>query len=65
MKYKVIEFFADLQDNNHEYNVGDSFPRVGVEVSEERCAELAGRQNKRGIPLIKEVKDKKKKTAEE
>lgn len=65
MMYKVIEFFADLQDNNHEYNVGDSFPRVGVEVSEERCAELAGRQNKRGIPLIKEVKGKKKKTAEE
>lgn len=64
MKYKVIEFFADLQDNNHAYNVGDSFPRVGVEVSEERCAELAGRQNKRGIPLIKEVKSKKK-TAEE
>lgn len=65
MMYKVIEFFADLQDNNHEYNVGDTFPRVGVEVSEERCAELAGRQNKRGIPLIKEVKSKKKKTAEE
>lgn len=66
MMYKVIEFFADLQDNNHEYNVGDTFPRVGVEVSEERIAELAGRQNKRGVPLIKEVKDKKKKkTAEE
>lgn len=65
MMYKVITSFADLQDNNHAYNVGDSFPRVGVVVSEERCAELAGRQNKRGIPLIKEVKDKKKKTAEE
>lgn len=65
MMYKVIESFADLQDNNHAYNVGDTFPRVGVEVSAERCAELAGRQNKRGVPLIAKVKDKKKKTAEE
>ena len=65
MTYKVIEFFADLQDNNHAYNVGDTFPRVGVDVTEQRCAELAGRQNKRGIPLIKEVKTKKKKTTEE
>lgn len=64
MMYKVIKSFADLKDNNHTYNVGDSFPRAGVDVSEERFAELSGRQNKQGVPLIEKVK-RKKKTAEE
>lgn len=65
MAYKVIKSFADLKDYNHEYNVGDTFPRVGVEVSAERIAELSGRQNRQGVPLIEEAKDKrKKKTAE-
>ena len=63
--YRVIKAFTDLKDNNHAYNVGDVFPRVGVEVTEERIAELAGRHNKRGVALIEKVKDrKKKKTAE-
>lgn len=66
MTYKVIKSFADLKDNNHTYNVGDTFPRAGVEVSEDRFAELSGRQNKQGVPLIEKAKDKrKKKTAEE
>ena len=41
MTYKVIEYFTDLQDNDHEYNVGDLFPRDGKEVSEERLTELS------------------------
>lgn len=53
--YKVIRLFADLQDKNHIYNVGDVFPRVGVNVSEERFAELASSNNKRGVPLIERV----------
>ena len=66
MMYKVIKFFTDLQDNNHPYNVGDSFPRAGVEVTEERVAQLAGCDNLQGVPLIKQVvKRKKKETAEE
>ena len=24
--YRVIKYFTDLQDNNHEYNVGDIYP---------------------------------------
>ena len=51
--YKVIKFFTDLQDNNHPYNAGDIFPRSGLEVSEERIAELAGSDNKQGVPLIR------------
>ena len=53
--YKVIKLFADLQDNNHVYNSGDTFPRYGVEVTEERLAELASCNNKQGVPLIEKV----------
>lgn len=57
--YKVIKFFVDLQDNNHPYNVGDAFPRKGLEVTEERLAELAGSDNKQGVPLIELVEKKR------
>ena len=50
--YRVIKFFTDLQDNDHPYDVGEPFPREGMEVSEERLAELSGSDNKRGEPLI-------------
>lgn len=55
--YKVINFFTDLQDNCHPYNVGDDFPRAGLEVSEERIAELSGKENKQGKPLIAEASE--------
>ena len=60
--YKVIRFFTDLHDNDHPYNVGDTFPRSGVSVTEERIAELASSENKQGVPLIEEVKEEPKKT---
>lgn len=56
--YKVIKLFADLQDNEHIYNVGDTFPRDGIKVTDERIAELSGCDNKRGVPLIAEDVDK-------
>ena len=68
MMYKVVKYFADLQDNNYEYQAGDTFPRRGLVVSEERLAELAGSENKQGVPLIQLVEPKTKrakKTAEE
>ncbi len=55
--YKVIKFFTDLQDNNYPYNEGDTFPRVGVEVTEGRLAELAGSDNLQGEPLIQPVEE--------
>lgn len=55
MMYTVVKFFTDLHDNNHPYSVGDTFPREGVEVTEERLAELAGSENKQGVPLIRPV----------
>ena len=55
--YKVIKFFTDLQDDRHAYNVGDEFPREGVEVSAKRLKELSTDKNKRGVALIEEVKE--------
>jgi hypothetical protein len=52
MSYKVISFFTDLQDLSYPYNPGDKFPRDGMTVSKERIAELLGKNNKQGKPLI-------------
>lgn len=70
MMYKVVKFFTDLHDNNYPYNVGDTFPRSGVTVTEGRLAELSGYDNKQGMPLIQLVeeapkKKRAKKTAEQ
>ena len=59
--YKVIHYFNDLQDDGYAYNVGDEFPHTGMTVTKERIAELTGRENKQGVPLIAEVKPKRTK----
>lgn len=59
MKYVVIKYFTDLQDGNRPYEVGDTYPREGLEPSLERCAELSGSDNKQGTPLIKSVSERK------
>lgn len=53
MKYIVIKRWHDLQDNNFQYEVGDSYPREGLEPSENRILELSSSNNIPGIPLIK------------
>lgn len=57
MKYTVIKYFTDLQDNNFAYNEGDTFPREGLEVSDERIEELSTTANRRGIALIEKVEE--------
>jgi hypothetical protein len=54
--YKVIKAFSDLKDNNNFYNVGDVYPREGLEVKPERIEELSGSNNKQGAPLIEKIK---------
>lgn len=61
MMYKVIKYFVDLQDNNYPYQVGDKFPRRGLKVSADRIAELAGSENKQGVPLIQLVEEAEEK----
>lgn len=53
--YKAIEYFTDLQDSNHAYNVGDEYPRKGYKPTESRVAELSGSGNVRGRAVIAEV----------
>ena len=60
--YKVIKSFYDLKDNNHVYSVGDTFPHNGVEVGDERIAELTSDKNRLGVPLIEEILEKPKRT---
>ena len=60
--YKVIKSFFDLEDKSYEYKEGKPFPRKGKKVSESRIEELLSNRNKLKTPLIKEVKDKKKKS---
>ena len=55
--YKVIKYFTDLQDNDHAYHEGETFPREGLTVTSKRLAELSSAINKRGVPLIEEIKD--------
>ena len=62
-KFKVIHPFRDLQDKNksnpngRRYKVGDEFPATQRKVPEERIAELKGKQNKIGYPLIEDLLD--------
>ena len=50
--YEVIVYFEDLQDGGHPYNIGDAYPRKGLEVSEDRIRELSTSNNARRKPLI-------------
>ena len=44
-----------MQDNNFAYNVGDEYPRKGINVLPSRIKELAGSKNRQGCPLIEEI----------
>ena len=55
---KVIKTFRDAT-NGHVYHIGDKFPYVGTET-DERIEELSSNKNRRGEPLIVEMKTKKR-----
>ncbi len=64
MKYKVVKYFTDLKDGNHPYQVGDFYPREGLEVSEERINQLLSPNNLQNTPLIEKVETKKEEVVE-
>ena len=69
MSYRVIKHFVDLQDNNYKYDIGDTYPRNGLNVLQSRINELASNKNLQKTPLIEEIPEKveepkKKKSAE-
>ena len=55
--YRVIKYFTDLQDNDHEYNVGDIYPHNKKKVSASRITELSTDKNRQGVPLIEKVEE--------
>jgi hypothetical protein len=55
--YKVVKLFTDLQDNNHKYQVGDEYPRLGLKPSLARIRELSSNENRQKTILIKEVNE--------
>ena len=56
--YRVIKAFVDLQDNNYKYDVGDTYPRKGLNVLQSRINELASNKNLQKTPLIEEIPEK-------
>lgn len=63
--YKVICRFADKEDENYIYEVGDVYPRDGKKVTEERIAVLASANNSAQKVLIEEVAEKVPEITEE
>jgi hypothetical protein len=55
LSYIVLTRFADLRDGNHIYEAGDDYPRPGYTPTDNRIAELAGKHNRMGEPLIADV----------
>ena len=53
--YRVIKHFVDLQDNNYKYDVGDTYPRKGLNVLQSRINELASDKNLQKTPLVEEI----------
>lgn len=63
--FKVIVQFKDLQDKNHLYKVGDTYPRKGSTPSMDRIGELASKANRRRTALIRKVEEPKAKASVE
>ena len=63
--YRVIKAFVDLQDNNYKYDVGDTYPRKGLNVLQSRINELATNKNLQKTPLIEEISEKVEETKKE
>lgn len=49
--------WKDLEDNEHVYKKGDSYPRECLEVSKKRIKELSSDKNKIGKILIQKIQD--------
>lgn len=59
--WRVIRDFCDLHDGNFSYKVGDTFPRAGKVVSDDRLEFLASDKNLLRTPVIEKVPERVKK----
>lgn len=62
IKYKVLRYFNDLQDDNYYYETGSTYPRDGLTPSQNRINELASTNNLQGTPLIEPTEQQQQKT---
>ena len=62
-KYKVLENFKDLEDNEHIYlkdcEGKNIYPREGLEPTKKRIKELSSENNKIGKVLIQKIEEEK------
>lgn len=52
MKYEVVRYFTDMQDNDFAYHEGDTYPRDGLNPSEQRIKDLMNGNNFQKVTLI-------------
>ena len=65
-KYRVINSFKDLEDNNHIYiKDKDIYPREGLEPTKKRIKELTSTKNKIGKVLIEKIEEEELENNEE
>lgn len=59
-KYIVVyKAWKDIEDDNHLYKKGDTYPREGLKSTKKRIKELSSKNNKIGEILIEAVKVEK------
>ena len=51
-----------MQDNNYKYDVGDTYPRKGLNVLQSRINEIASNKNLQKTPLIEEIPEVEEKS---
>lgn len=55
--YRVVRKFIDSKNDDHLYNVGDTYPVSGYKPTKARIEELSKGTNRHGRVYIEEVKD--------
>jgi len=60
MKYKVINRFTDVEDNNTVYEIGDEFPKGNFKPTKKRIDDLSKVHPRYKYIFIEEEKQKSK-----
>ncbi|OME59479.1 hypothetical protein [Paenibacillus odorifer] len=55
--YRVIRKFKDLKHDEYVYQIGDMYPKEGIDVSKARLKELSTTKNKYKKIYIEEIAD--------
>lgn len=58
MVYVAAVDFIDLEDSEHLYRAGETYPRQGLKPTKKRLESLSTNANKMGYPLIEKQQKK-------